>query len=396
MTDGIETIRTASANDVAVRKTIETDADDTATVTLEVTAERDGPLAVRLTERALADVPDDDIDLRAGRGAEHWQLEDAAVFERTLDGGESCTVAYRVRNVDEDRFRRLDADPDIRVETDSGVETDVSTVLDGVVDRDGSDAVRRLVEGRADSLTDPRNSDAEAGDVPASPRASDADGTDSAAGAGSTDSTGTVDGADSAGDAGDPGADGVRGPAEAPAAVEPEGTNEEGDAGEAAAPSGSVAAALLEELRAGEVDDGVADELREELAGGKSRDVRIRHLQQRVGDLAAYADMLDSFVDDHGTFEEVFAELLADLESVDGEVSALRSDLEEFSATVDRELDDARAERAELEVGRDDVRDRLRAVEADLRALDDRLDGLESFAEQLSDAFGDVDGDGDT
>lgn len=363
MSDGIETIRNAGADDVSVRKTIETGDDDTATVTLEVTAECDEPLAVRLTEPALADVPDDDVDLRADHGPDPPRPEDGTVLEGGLEAGETCTVVYRVRNVDEDRFRRLDVDPGIETEADG------PAPLEEVVDREGSEAVRRLVEGRADSLTD-RGTDPGAGDTPGV-------GVQPAEGSGVSEAPRTA------------GADPVDGePARAAEAVE------DADADSAGTDAGGVAEALLDELRAGEVDDEVAGALREELRVGRSHDVRIKHLQRQVSDLAAYADILETFVDGHGTLGEAFDQLLADLQRVDGEVASLRDDLEELSETVSGEIDAVRTDVAALEDGRDDVRDRLGAAEDGLAGADARLEALESFTDRLSDVFESVDEDG--
>lgn len=254
MSDGIETIRNADVGDVAVRKTIETGDDDTATVTLEVSAHREEPLVVQLTEPVLADVPTDDVDLHEEYGAEHWRLDDGAVFERRFDGGESCTTVYRVRNVDEERLRHIDADPEIEVEADAPGD------LDDVVDREGSEAVRRLIEGRADSLTVGADRSGTSAETP--------DGI-----------PGTSDGIDEA-------------------ATDPSDASDD------------IAAALLAELQAGEVDDEVASQLRDELRVGKSHDVRIRHLQRQVGDLqgnlTAFEERLDGVESFADRLSEVF------------------------------------------------------------------------------------------
>lgn len=316
MSDAIETVRTADAGDVAVRKTIET-GDDTATVTLEVTADGEEPVTVRVTEPGLADVPTDEVDLHAEHGAEHWRFGDEAVFERRLVAGESCTAVYRVRGVDEERVRRLDCDPEIETGSDPLAD------LDDLVDGQDSEAVRRLIEGGTDSLA-----------------------VDGAAGAGS-------DGGEGGPDA----VDGVGGDASTAAA------------GDGAASSDGVAAALLAELRTGAVDDEVASALREQLQGGKSNQVLIRHLQRKVGDLEAYVDVLESFIDEHGTLEGAFGDLRADVEGVDEGLTSLDDDV------------------ADLQDGQAGLVDRVERVEQELEAVEGRLEDLETFAERLSEAF---------
>lgn len=344
MSDGIETIRTADVGAVAVRKTIETGDDDTATVTLEVTADGEDPIAVRLVEPGLAAVPTDDVDLQEDRGAGHWRLDDA-VLERGFEGGESSIAVYRVRGVDEERFRRLDVDPAIEIDTGA------SAALGDVVDRAGADAVRRVLEGRADSLTvDEIGGEREAGGADGREIA----GSDSPGGSGAPDAreaTGTADdrGAAPSTTASSDG-DVTEGPAGIGGSAGHSGTTEIGgsaEAGGSADPDG-VAQALLAELRA-EDDDDVAGALREELRAGGSQDVRIAHLQRRVADLAAYADLLETVIDEYGPLDEVVDELHADLDCLDGEVET----------------------------------------------VDERLDDLESFADRLSDVFRSVDANGE-
>lgn len=343
MSDGIETVRTADAEDVAVRKIVETGDDDTATVTLEVTAEGEEAVAVRLTEPALADVPTDAVDLHAEYGAEHWRFDDAAVFERRLVGGETCTAVYRVRDVDKERLRRLDSDPEI--------ETGAAPLagLDDVVAEEDSEAVRRLIEGETDSLA--------------------ADGVaDAGSGAGVEGDRDVVDERDDDAD--------------------------RAGAGDGVGSGDGVAAALLAELRTGAVDDEVASALREQLQGGESDRVLIRHLQRKVGDLEAYVDVLESFIDDHGTLGEAFADLRADVEGVDEDRARLDGDLEALSERVADEVGDLDDDVAALQDGQEGLVDRVEAVEQELAAVEGRLEELETFAERLAAAFQPDSGDG--
>lgn len=118
-----------------------------------------------------------------------------------------------------------------------------------------------------------------------------------------------------------------------------------------------VAAALVEELREGSVNDDEIDALRRELGTEPtaSDDVRIEHLQARVGEFEAYAEDLRAVIDEHGSAETF-------VDGFDGRLDGLREDLE----AVETELSATRE-----------------AVEA----FEERLEAVEAFREEFSAVF---------
>ena len=436
MGDGIETTRTAVADGVRVDKTIDTGPDDAAVVTLGVALERDEPTTVRITEPSLGDFPRDQIELHTDHGAEHWQVGETATFEREFDAGESYDVVYRVTDVDADRFEALDADP---------VVERVGASVDDLVDRDDSEAVRELIAGERESLAAPAPG---AGGVELSLESGDGDAEGPASEPGTEPATAASGGpaADSSPEeisvdaspeelsvdvpdvdepADEAGADPTGEPAaEADAVTEtdeagsepadepavdpdhaPADAADQGrddlDASLAATPKGGLARVLLQELREGHVDDETREALRAELEPGRSQDVRIKHLQSEVAEFAAYVEMLDGFVDEHGTLDAVVGGMDEQVASLDEAVESVRSELDDLSESVSEDVDDVEEDVAAVEEdvgaieddvddvrdGQDDLEARVDELAEQLETVDERLDELDEFKERLSGAF---------
>ena len=412
MGDGIETTRTAVADGVRVRRTIDTGPAETAVVTLDVAVERDDPTTVRITEPALGAVPRDEIELHTDHGAEHWQIGDEATFEREFDAGESYEVVYRVAGVDADRFDALDEDPVVAVGSSS---------IDDLVSRDDSDAVRDLIAGERDSLVAAPGAGGVELSFESAPDAAHPDPTDpdTATAAASSDGPAedpspeeiTVDtspeevavGGPSMAGSADAGDQATEPAVEAADSVETDDSPDPGDATPpdddlaaslAATPSGGVARVLLQELREGHVDEETREELREELNPGRSQDVRIKHLQSEVAEFAAYVEMLDGFVDEHGTLDDAVGGMDEQVSSLDDELESVRSELEDLSDTVDEDVGDLQTDVAELRDGQGDLLDgqgdleaRVERLEDELAAVDERLDEFDEFKERLSGVF---------
>ena len=414
MADGIETTRTAVADGVRVRKTIDTGPEETAVVTLDVAVEGDEPTTVRITEPALGAVPRDEIELHTDHGAEHWQIGDEATFEREFAGGETTEVVYRVAGVDADRFEALDEDPVVAA----------GGSIDDLVSRDDSDAVRALVAGERESLlaapgaggvdlsfeteSDP-DGKAEEEVVPTATASSGGPAEDSSADEIPVDtepediSVGVPSMDDSADDDAAPSDPAVEaaGPVEADEAAE--GALDQADeatpdddltASMAATPSGGIARLLLKELREGHVGEETREELRAELEPGRSRDVRIKHLQSEVAEFAAYVEMLDGFVDEHGTLDDAVGGVDERVSSLDDELASVRSELDALSDSVDEDVGELRTDVGDLRDGQGDLRDgqddleaRLDRLEDELATVDERLDEFDEFKERLSGVF---------
>ncbi len=148
---------------------------------------------------------------------------------------------------------------------------------------------------------------------------------------------------------------------------------------------GSVAAALADEIRAGEVAEGDLDVLREELdlEVPESTNVRLRHLQSRVDDLSAYTEALEKFIDENGTAQDV-------VDDFESEVDALREELADVREGVENAKDDGAQTRARVADLEDDVAavseetDRVEDLGADLEDVREDLDGVADLDEEVA------------
>lgn len=156
-----------------------------------------------------------------------------------------------------------------------------------------------------------------------------------------------------------------------------------------AAPSGGIARVLLKELREGYVDSETKAQLRAELEPGRSRDVKIKHLQQQVGDFAAYAETLEEFIDEHGPMDVAFDEVRSDVRTLDDRAESARSSIEELSEELER-VDGLESNLDALGDDHDDAEARIESIERELERVDERLDDLEAFQARLSGVFQDM------
>ncbi|GAB3422258.1 hypothetical protein GCM10027435_26760 [Haloparvum alkalitolerans] len=167
------------------------------------------------------------------------------------------------------------------------------------------------------------------------------------------------------------------------------GTDE--DDGSDAAPvteTGGVAAALAAEIRSGEVDEEDLDVLQEELDLGtpNSVDVRLSRVQSRLGDLAAYVEALQTFIDEEGTADGVLAEIQTEIDDLDDAVG----DLSVRAERADSEREGLADDVADVEEFVESVRDEVSALADDLETTDDRVGAVEDHAETIDDELGDV------
>lgn len=182
----------------------------------------------------------------------------------------------------------------------------------------------------------------------------------------------------------------------------PDGDADSGAGSATPAPtSGGIARVLLKELREGYVDGETKAALRAELEPGRSREVKIRHLQQQVGDFAAYAEAMEEFIDEHGPFDDAFGELQSEFRDLDGRTDSIRTSVDALSDEVDRidglESDLEALGDAQVDLGDDqaDLGARIETIERELERVDERLDEFETFQDRLSGVFQNV-GAGET
>lgn len=308
MNEGTSPVQTTENSGVSVTKTVDGD-ESGATVTLDVTSRLDEPAVVQLVDPAVESIDDERIEIETG-GARERSDGESPEFERELGSGESWSIVYRVADAAPEQ---LDQTPEVSLSDDDGIEA--------LLDRSRSGMLRNFVSGDRESLTGASADEtAERGDA--------ADTVE--AGVETRDETQSE-----------------------PVESVPETAGETPEA---------VASTLLNELRNGDIDRETRAALREELEPRRSREVRLKHLQQQVSDLVAYTDMLEVFIDEYGPLEETYGGLDSELRAVRGEQADLLTQVEELDSEMDR--------------------------------VNDRLDQLEEFRDSLSGVFRDL-GDSD-
>lgn len=420
---------TVRAGSVAVEKSFEPDEFPVPAIAFVVRSESEAGGRVRVVDDLPEGVGPEDVGFHPDYGEEYWTVEEERiVFEREFDPEEEYTTVYGLRDDDLETVERFleeplvesetDADPDSDSDSDSNPGEEFDDVLG-----DDEQVVRDVLSGAVDTIPGLEDDDEiepldlETPAVPADAAdANDENGeVGTEAGAGEEDASLDLGGSDGAADTEGAAAGaseftaGDVLPDSAGAAGEAGGRDEDGEAGSApgddpdAVPAdGSVAAALVEELRAGTVDESVERALRSELgadasdagsdgdgdADGGSTDARIRHLQSEVADLRAYTDALESFLDENGDAHR----LLADLRGEISDLSARIDGVGERVTAVDDRLDAVDERVAGLD-------DRLAAATDDVAAVDDRVDdferttdALDERGDDLAERIDDVDG----
>lgn len=134
---------------------------------------------------------------------------------------------------------------------------------------------------------------------------------------------------------------------------------------------------LVERLESTDPDDEVIEVLRAHLIPESQRatDVRLKHIQSRMDDLAAYTEALEGLINEHGTASDFMAKVDDDIDDVRSQVKSLR-----------REMDSAETEREDIREQVSEVDSTIEEVDEDLRGrteniygeLDDMRDTIES------------------
>jgi len=405
---------TVAADEITVRKTVDTEQFQTVAVVLELSSTRDDVARVQVVDPVPDGVPMDDIGFHLDYGAEHWSVEDGTVvFERDLEPDEEYTTIYGIREYPEEEIEALHHEPNLDlIDVEAGD-------LESVVDEGRSDVIRDFLSGDTElagleatlaededgrEAVEPAMSDpgpAEADDpAPTIDDDTEPEVSDEPPSGPTADVAGTEE-------------------TEEPVAGTPTATAEESDDESPRVPlDGGVVRVLIKELQEDEVDPEHRRILREELLDSdNSMEVRLSHLQQRMSDLEAYTDAMEQFLQEEGGAQAVLADLRADVSELESAVESESDRLDEAFdrlEAVDDQLESA-ADDAEAALDRlNDVDDRLglmeddvggiddrvaelqeelesreQALRADIEALESDLDALEQFHDQLKSVFGD-------
>ncbi len=414
-----------SESGVTIEKSFDGEEFAVPAIRFELQSNHDDAVTVRITDRIPDDFPMDNVGFHPEFENENWSAykDHRVQFERTLEPHESLTTVYGIRLSNWSDAEKFLIEPKLEEVTpvtddgdsDSEERMEEHTITD-IVSEDSSQVVRDVIAGEgglpglddeedateaADESTDPL---ADAGGDPLGDS-----GTDPLADSGTaesdlldeasatdadTDSTGADDAdeddeaLDDEGDYDEDGSDPLFTDAVGET-DEPMDINSDDDILEApvdttettASPPrpGSVAAALADEIRAGEVSSEDLSVLQQELDFDtpESTNVRIRHLQSRVDDLSAYTEALEEFIDDNGT-----ANILID--DFESEVESVREEVGEMSYEIESAKDEGAQARARVA----DLETNLGTLESDvdeLNELGSNLDGLESQLNDLED-----------
>ncbi|WP_458190446.1 AAA family ATPase [Haladaptatus sp. NG-WS-4] len=373
--NGNETI-TRSENGITVEKSFDGDEFAVPAVRFELRSDREEEVTVRITDRIPEDFPMDNVGFHPDYENENWTAykDHRVQFERTLDPNEQLTTVYGIRLSDGQDAEEFLLEPELEEVTpvSSDVETEQPmeehTITD-IVSEDSSQVVRDVIAGDSPlpGLDDEevRNPLADASDGSFGDE-EPTETEDISAASGDEEPTIPNDDVDESGSVLDP-------PAESDATESTE---------QPAPPPrpGSVAAALADEIRAGEVDETDLRLIQQELDldTPESTNVRIRHLQSRVDDLSAYTEALEEFINDNGTAQSIIAEFETEVETVRDELGDVHADIE----TTKDESAQARARVADLENNLTDLEtelDELREFGSDLDVLESQLDNLEDL-----------------
>lgn len=147
------------------------------------------------------------------------------------------------------------------------------------------------------------------------------------------------------------------------------------DGGQKQVSAGNIASVLAEEFRNDAVSEDDREFLREWAAESHAHnDVRVQHLQQRISDLEAYTDSLESFINENGTGRKLINDLKASMES-------LETEIEDYEERIDTTGEDL----SELEDGLTDLSEDLTSIGEDVEALSADLSDLDAEVDEIGD-----------
>ena len=445
--------------DVEVAKSYDGERFPVPAIVFSIRSGREDSIEVRLVDRVPEEVSMDDIGFHPDYGSEFWSVEDhTLMFDRELAPEEEIEAVYGLRGPDADKPDFFLGEPAVEIRTgaetsgegggapldgtnesfvrsamsagngessegesggderdDSGPGGDESAdgaVAGGTaVTEDPEPVDETAVDGTATDVTSDERTGAESDDggtttptenVPMdeddttdSERTDDPNATEAnAAETAETTETDTT------------GVDSV--PNGADRETEPDDAAAGGENGESATvedTGDTLAATLARELRAGRVDADDRETLRDVLGPRDSVSVRIDRLQSEVSEVAAYADALESFIDENGSGEQLVRRqtervdaLREDVETVTEETATNRADIETIDDDVGSVEGEVEAVESEIETVREAIADfeetmertdeRLETVEERVEGTDDRFEEIERRLDALDDRVG--------
>jgi predicted nucleic acid-binding Zn-ribbon protein len=397
---------TVVSDGVTVTKRFEADEFPVPAIAFNFESDRNEPVTVTLTDVVPDDVAVEDLGFHPEYGSEYWTIDDDQItFEREIEPGSDYTTVYGIRATGTDNVEQFLTEPTID-RVDPPLEDD-----EGELVGEGSDAVKDVISGDADSvpgLEDADDEEIETLDL------KDPNNEAAAQRAASSESSGETD---EDGDSDEETATTANGHAES-ADVEISGDN--------------IVAAMADQLRNNQVTKEDVQILRKafDLASENdgSSQARCEELQRDVTDVIAYTDALEQFLDENGTGDEMLEQFQTEIESFrsevesfdsqladvqsstsqnDEEIGALASNVESMEGTVnsvestvdevESEVGDVESQVSDLESQLDDVQSDLEEikeqmsetdVETQIEEIDEEIKELNEWREQLSSVIG--------
>ena len=360
---------TVASDGVTVTKRFEADEFPVPAIAFNFESRRSEPVTVHLSDVVPDDVAVEDLGFHPEYGSEYWTIDDDEIsFEREIEPDTEYTTVYGIRATGTDNVEQFLTEPQFE-DVNPPLEDD-----EGALVGDGSDAVKDVISGDADSvpgLDDVDDEDIETLDLkdPNGEGPAQASSSDDSGDAESVDDSGAESTSDSSASEGSSG----------------------GDAASVELSGDSLVAALAEELRNQDVTKEDVQLLRKafDLASDNDGSVqaRVQKLQQDVTDVIAYTDALEEFLDENGTGEQM-------VDDFRSEVSEFREQVEEFDSELDEVQDTASANEERLSTMSsefDEVESSVDDVEATVDDLEGRLEELTEELETVQDEMGDGD-----
>jgi predicted nucleic acid-binding Zn-ribbon protein len=383
---------TVASNGLTVIKTFEADAFPVPAIAFRINSDRTEAVTVRLVDDVPENVAVEDLGFHPEYGSEYWTIEDDEItFEREIEAEEQYTTVYGIRATGTDNVEQFLTEPEI-AEVDPPLEGE-----DGVVGGSGSDVVRDVISGNADSVPGLEDEEAEEEDIGTldltDPNAegaeADPDEVDLLGDEDETDEE-AEDAAET--EAEDADEEESKEPDEQEADTGEE-TEAESDETEDTEPDTggsldveSVASALATEIEEGEVDDDDLEVLRSELeiessgGTGGAVEARIEKLQSDVTELDAYVDALEEFLEENGTGQDLIEGLQEDVSNLEDQLGGLEDDIEDNTQQV-----------SALEDSVEGIQGDLQSLKGDVKDVDDDIDSIQGAIDDLEGELDDID-----
>ena len=383
---------TVTSNAITVIKTFEADAFPVPAIAFRINSDRTEAVTVRLVDDVPENVAVEDLGFHPEYGSEYWTIEDDEItFEREVEAEEQYTTVYGIRATGTDNVEQFLTEPEI-ADVDPPLEDE-----DGVVGGSGSDVVRDVISGNADSVPGLEDDEAEDEDIGTldltDPNAEQVEATPDAVDL-VDDGDDEGDDADAEADDGDAESDEEAEEPDEQAAQEPEAEVESDDdetadteqATGGAVDIESVASALATEIEDGEVDDDDLEVLRSELevessgGSGGAVEARIEKLQTDVSELDAYVDALEEFLEENGTGQDLIQGLQDDVANLEDQLGGLEDDIDDNTQQV-----------ASLEDSVGGIQSALQSLKGDVKDVDDDIDAIQGSIDDLEGDLDDID-----